>query len=226
MPLTPDRYPGTREEDELLLEEQSASPSTAGTLRYVNGAFSQRDSIGLFDPRPPHKVKVSSDDTTPDFLEPKLQSSSGTVLVSTVSPGGAEKINLEVGIADTFRAVQIETAALISTSSVSNSNAFAGEPSEYLTVIADGDYLVTFEGDTMLTNSNGVGEISIGVNDLVSEAGSERQLAGNQRRSSITIKKVAGLVVGDTVFALYRMVSGSGSMEIRGRSLSMFRIAE
>lgn len=132
---------------------------------------------------------------------------------------------LSGGLADVFRAQQIETDNLDSTSLTTPQNAFAGEPLEYITISADGDYLVFFESDTEMTNSNGIGEISVGKNGLTTLAGSERQLAGNQRRSTITIKRVNSLVIGDAIYALFRQVSGSGQMNIRGRSLSLFRIS-
>jgi hypothetical protein len=132
---------------------------------------------------------------------------------------------LSGGLADVFRAQQIETDNLDSTSLTTPQNAFAGEPLEYVTISADGDYLVFFEADTEMTNSNGIGEISVGKNGLTILTGSERQLAGNQRRSTITIKRANSLVIGDTIYALFRQVSGSGQMNIRGRSLSLFRIA-
>lgn len=49
--VTPDRFPGTREEDELALREDTTDPSVEGRLRYVSGAWRLVDSIGVYDPR-------------------------------------------------------------------------------------------------------------------------------------------------------------------------------
>lgn len=51
MTRTPDRFPGTREETELLLRGQGSDPSDAGATRYVSGDFRMRDQYGVFNPR-------------------------------------------------------------------------------------------------------------------------------------------------------------------------------
>jgi len=48
---TPDRFPGSRDEDELILRDQGADPTTIGATRYVSGDFRMRDSVGVFNPR-------------------------------------------------------------------------------------------------------------------------------------------------------------------------------
>jgi hypothetical protein len=51
MPRTPDRYDGISLRDAIGLEETALPPTEEGETRYVGGAFSMRDSAGLFDPR-------------------------------------------------------------------------------------------------------------------------------------------------------------------------------
>ncbi len=51
MGRTPDRFPGTLEEDELKLLPESSDPTTVGAVRLVSGAFRFRDNGGVFDPR-------------------------------------------------------------------------------------------------------------------------------------------------------------------------------
>jgi len=53
MARTPDRRPGEADEEGIVLENRSPgdNPTAAGGIRYVNGAFSFRDSLGLFNPR-------------------------------------------------------------------------------------------------------------------------------------------------------------------------------
>lgn len=51
MGVTPDRFPGSREEDELVLRPATEDPATEGALRYVNGAWRLVDGSGVFDPR-------------------------------------------------------------------------------------------------------------------------------------------------------------------------------
>ena len=51
MPITPDRFPGTREEDELELKPASTDPTIVGAMRSVSGRFRFRDDLGVYDPR-------------------------------------------------------------------------------------------------------------------------------------------------------------------------------
>jgi len=53
MARTPDRRPGESDEEGIVLENRASgdTPSIAGGIRFVNGAFSFRDSLGLFNPR-------------------------------------------------------------------------------------------------------------------------------------------------------------------------------
>jgi hypothetical protein len=48
---TPDRFPGSRDEDELILRSQGSDPTEAGATRYVSGDFRMRDQYGVFNPR-------------------------------------------------------------------------------------------------------------------------------------------------------------------------------
>ena len=51
MPRTPDRFPGSREEEEIIVEDTGQDPADAGGVRYNGGVFKLRDAIGVFDPR-------------------------------------------------------------------------------------------------------------------------------------------------------------------------------
>jgi len=52
MPRTPDRFPGTREETEVLLSTQASDPADEGATRYVTpGNFRLKDQLGVFNPR-------------------------------------------------------------------------------------------------------------------------------------------------------------------------------
>jgi hypothetical protein len=49
--LTPDRFPGTREEDEVKIVPGTSDPVDEGAIRYVSGAVRIRDASGVYDPR-------------------------------------------------------------------------------------------------------------------------------------------------------------------------------
>ncbi len=51
MPTTPDRFPGTREEDEIQFVEDTVDPSAEGAIRYVSGDFIAYDNLGTFNLR-------------------------------------------------------------------------------------------------------------------------------------------------------------------------------
>jgi len=50
MPLTPDRNPGIRLEEGIVLED-TTPPSGPGAMGFESGAFVFEDSIGVFNPR-------------------------------------------------------------------------------------------------------------------------------------------------------------------------------
>ena len=51
MGSTPDRFPGRREEEELLLLSEASDPTEVGAMRIISGAFRFRDNDGVFNPR-------------------------------------------------------------------------------------------------------------------------------------------------------------------------------
>lgn len=63
MAKTPDRRPGESDEEGIILENRDPGdfPSLSGGIRYVNGSFSLRDSLGLFNPRSSTSVIGGSD---------------------------------------------------------------------------------------------------------------------------------------------------------------------
>lgn len=169
-------------------------------------------------------VRVTSADTVPGFLSSKIVSD-GTVGLTVLDPGGDEQLQLAVDLTQTFAAQEIEESASDSTSSTTPQNAFVS-PAQ-ITIPADGagDYLVLFESAYKLSNNNGIGEISVGLNGLTSVAGSERSVGGNKNGGVSLVKRLNGLVEGDIIYGLYNRVSGGGSITVYGRSLTAFRIS-
>ncbi len=53
MAVTPDRFPGTREEDEIVLVDQGSSeiPSVPGAMLRAGDDILMRDVTGTFNPR-------------------------------------------------------------------------------------------------------------------------------------------------------------------------------
>lgn len=51
MARTPDRFPGSREDEELILEPASSDPEVPGAIRNISGEFRLRDNLGVYEPR-------------------------------------------------------------------------------------------------------------------------------------------------------------------------------
>lgn len=51
MPITPDRFPGPAEEEELRLTPDEADPTVDGSLKFNGTSFRMKDSTGIFNPR-------------------------------------------------------------------------------------------------------------------------------------------------------------------------------
>lgn len=51
MTKTPDRFPGSLVEEEIILGDQTEDPSDAGAVRYVSGSFRAKDESGVFNLR-------------------------------------------------------------------------------------------------------------------------------------------------------------------------------
>lgn len=67
MARTPDRRPGESDEEGIVLENRASgdNPSVAGGIRFVNGSFSFRDSLGLFNPR--NQLSAAGDESDIQF---------------------------------------------------------------------------------------------------------------------------------------------------------------
>lgn len=190
----------------------------------VAGQMRAKDAAGVFDLRAGggEQTKVSSNDTTAGYLEDKIQAANGSISVQVVNEGGNEHLAIESNLDETFLAQEIESQVNISTTSLTPVDAFAGSS---LTITKDGDYMVFFEADTRMTNSNQEGALAVGLNGINAQVGSERHWGGNQRGSTVVVKKLIGLVIGDTIHGVYwKETAGMGSAELFNRSLTTFRI--
>lgn len=96
MAQTPDRFPGEREDEGILLDEVTTVPQNTGGIRYVSGSFQMRDSIGVFNPRTgadDKTVKVSANDATSAFLDTKIVAGTNITLVE-LNDGGIESLQI------------------------------------------------------------------------------------------------------------------------------------
>jgi hypothetical protein len=51
MPRTPDRFPGTREDEALIIEDTTTQPAVLGEFRHDAGSLYAKDSVGVFNLR-------------------------------------------------------------------------------------------------------------------------------------------------------------------------------
>lgn len=95
MPKTPDRSPGVSDEEGVVLED-TISATQQGEIRYSGSSFSFYDGTGEYDPRSGadnKDVKVSSNDTTADFLDTKLVAGTNVTLTEQ-NDGGNETLEI------------------------------------------------------------------------------------------------------------------------------------
>lgn len=99
MGRTPDRSHGVADEEGTVYESTAAA-TAEGEVRYVTpGRFSLFDAAGEYDPRTggaavDERVKVSANDTTPDYLIAKLVAGTGIALAE-LGDGGDETLQIE-----------------------------------------------------------------------------------------------------------------------------------
>ncbi len=97
MPKTPDRKAGVSDEEGTDYEATGVA-TAEGQVRYTGTRFSLYDDVGEYDPRGgagsnDEKVKVTSNDTTADFLQAKLVAGGG-VDVTEQNDGGNETLEV------------------------------------------------------------------------------------------------------------------------------------
>lgn len=210
---------------QLLLEVIGGDPSSlVDGLVWFNGTLRTREGGATRDVDD-RKLKVSPNDTTPGFLEDKVESADASVQVSVSGEGADEKINLAVALDETFAAQEIEATALASTSSTTWQNAFLGEPGEYIEAARAGTYFCLFIAGSRMTNSNGVGEVGIGLNSTTPVASSVQQRQSTFKNTIVASKRLA-LALNDKVYGVFRKESGAGSLELESRSLFIIRIGD
>lgn len=217
--------------ESLALDQVVVEPTAIGAVwRDGSDAVKIRDGVGVLNLRDAvagDQVKVSADDSATGYLEDKIQAANSTIDITVANPGANEILQIAANITEVFRAQEMEDATPVSTTTTDPSweDAFAGA---YLEIdpSGTGDYIAIFEGDTRCTNSNTEGQLALGLNGTSSPvAGSVRTFGGNQRGSTIIIKKLSGLVVGDRVHGIYNKKPGMGAAELYNRSMLIFRVA-
>ncbi|MDX1421546.1 MAG: hypothetical protein R3322_00310 [Kiloniellales bacterium] len=109
-------------------------------------------------------------------------------------------------------------------SSGTTSATFAAAFGSALNPSEDGDYLAIFETDTDNTTNNTVGEIALGLNSTTTAvAGTARQTQGSSRRNSTTTHLFSGLTTGDGIRAIFRRASGTGTVNIYNRRITLIK---
>lgn len=171
------------------------------------------------------RVKVSTGDTTPGFLDTKI-AQGPNILLSILNDDANEALQIEAVVSSIFAADAINATIQITTSLTAAQNAFAGATPDYLTPASDGDYLCFFATDLRTTNNNTEAEIALALNAFGSTiAGTEHRYTNAQRGFSSSAFRVNGLTTADKIYANFRKVSGVGAVEIFNRNLFMFRVA-
>jgi hypothetical protein len=117
-----------------------------------------------------------------------------------------------------FSAVNVQTSSGIFV------DAFGGAS---LLVPINGDYWAIFEGEGMNQNANAVMQLSVSINGIgPSIAAAERKSEGSasDNRWVGTTVQLGTLVAGDTIHGIFRKFSGSGTVELNNRHISIFLV--
>ncbi len=165
------------------------------------------------------RVRVTDADDIAQYLQDKLTAGDSISITKEVT-SGVETLRIAAVVSEVFSTDFDQAQNTLTTSSTTAQNAG-------VTVAApvDGDYIAFFEGDTRVTNNNGKMAITLSTpNTTTEETDATRIVEGNDRSSSITIQPYLGLEAGDTITGLYRKEAGSGTAEIRKRTLFLQRI--
>jgi hypothetical protein len=216
--------------ESLHLDQVAVEPTAVGAVWRDGGdAVKIRDGVGVLNLRDAvagDQVKVSADDSATGYLEDKIQAADSTIDITIANPGANEILQLAANITEVFRAQSLESATPVSTTITDPSwaDAFAGSYIE-IAPSGAGDYIAIVESDSRCTNANTDGQLALGLNGTTSPvAGSVRTFGGNKRGSTIVIKKLSGLVVGDRVHGIYNKMPGMGAAELYNRSMLLFRV--
>ena len=118
------------------------------------------------------------------------------------------------------------TSVTVSTTSGTFQDAFTGQN---LTVPATGAYMIIFEGNIAATNGNTVNEIGIGTDTgggTLVVVDSQRLMQGNGGAEISTFcHTFVNLTSGDTVTGLFRRSSGSGTVSMDNRRLTLLQLS-
>jgi hypothetical protein len=186
------------------------------------GTFAEGDDSRLSDDRTADGLRTA---TTVVSISAAAAPSSGQVLKATSSTTATWQADAGGGVSAAQHDT-LDSQTIFSTSSTSFVDGFAGgviEPP------ADGDYMITFEGEISGSAGNTVVEIGIGLNSTtVAQTGSERQAGPSG--AGLIVSFVSTLVLtgltaaGSDISGIIRKVSGGGSAEVQNRRITMTRV--
>lgn len=147
--------------------------------------------------------------------------------VTAVDNPGNDRIDITIpgdGDGGTVIKRSIYKGDHLETSSAVYVNAMSGS---WVTVPVAGDYWAIFEGEGANQSASGIIDIGISVNSVVAVvAGTDRTSQGPAAnlRPCVTTAQLPGLLAGDLVRALFRKLSGAGTVELNRRHLSIFKV--
>ncbi|HEC72015.1 MAG: hypothetical protein ACTSW7_01165 [Candidatus Thorarchaeota archaeon] len=165
------------------------------------------------------QVRVSANDTIAGYLNGKLIAGTG-VNLNELNDGGNEALEISAEFSEIF-SVDYDTATNIQ----STSSTTAQDAGVSVEIPVDGDYVVFFDSETRVSNSNGDMAISLSApNTIIENSSTVRIIGGNKRSSSIIIYPFIGLSTGDVIKGLFRKEGGPGTAYVYNRSMFLMRI--
>lgn len=193
---------------EYSIEELRDSPSLQAAISagHITITDSSGNPIIILAGADDVKVSVSSDDTTPGYLENKVQGTSDRITISTISPGGDEKVGID--IASTYVGQSsITTLGTITTgvwngTAIANANLANSSITIGSTNIVLGATSTTLSGLTSVTSTGFTGALT-GNASTATALQTGRTINGVtfDGTANITVTAAAGTLTGTTLNA-------------------------
>lgn len=209
MGRTPDRYPGVREEEAILLADLSASPTDPYSLARVNGAIEGVDTEGTFNPR--------DGDTLKGLPVSGSSPSAGDVLTWNGTIG--EWQPQPAGVASLPWSSEETRNGAVSTGSGSPQLA-AGMS---ITLPSDGNYIAWFSARGESSSNNGEVFVDLAL-DGVKLDFSERSQTPTKKNKSLNVATHSRFAATSGQVVTARYWSGGGNSELTGRTLTVLRV--
>jgi hypothetical protein len=211
MGLTPDRYPGTRYEDEIILTAADADAGVAGAMRFFNGEFRFSNGVVTYTPL---KSGAGDFNTYPEKLTPVA----ADILLLEDSAASYAKKKVQVGNLPGPSSAEANATGDTTTTSLTDVlvNAMTLTP-------AAGTYLVLFTGSAQNDSATSMVWANIYAGGTL-VGSSEREMGLKQADNAAPFACVARVTVNGAQTIEGRWRTDKGTATMHERSLAILKV--